>query len=267
MAGDESGADERGLFESFRPEPQIPRVPPAPVANADKGRRSAPANRPDHHGHRERLRERFRRNGSEALPDYELLELLLFRMLPRRDTKPIARELLRRFGSIAGVVGAPPARLSEVDGIGDMAAQDIKVVAALAQRMLKGEMTERPLLGSWKAVIDYCRAAMAYEEREQFRILFVDKKNRLIADEVQQTGTVDHAPVYPREVARRALELAATAVVLVHNHPSGDPTPSRADVQMTRQIMETLAPLSIAVHDHIVIGREGHASLRGLQLI
>ncbi|MEX3009186.1 DNA repair protein RadC [Hoeflea sp. TYP-13] len=220
-----------------------------------------------HHGHRERLRERFQNAGPEALADYELLELLLFRLIPRRDTKPIAKALLDRFGSISEIMGAPVNLLCEVQGIGETVAGDIKVIAALTQRMLRTDIINRPVLASWSAVVEYCKTAMAYERREQFRILFLDKKNTLIADEVQQSGTVDHTPVYPREVVRRALELSATAIILVHNHPSGDPTPSRADVEMTHKIIEAASPLDIAVHDHIIIGRAGHASLKGLALI
>ena len=165
------------------------------------------------------------------------------------------------------MLGAPEHLLREVDGIGEAAAADLKAVAAAASRMAKGAIAQRPVLGSWAQVIDYCRAAMAFEPREQFRILFLDKKNVLIADEVQQSGTVDHTPVYPREVIRRALELSATAIILVHNHPSGDPTPSRADIEMTKTIIETARPLGVTVHDHIIVGRNGHASLKGQQLI
>ena len=201
------------------------------------------------------------------MADYELLELLLFRLIPRRDTKPIAKALLDRFGSISEIIGAPEKLLREVPGIGKTVAGDLKVIAAVNNRMLKTEIVDRQVLASWSAVIDYCSAAMAFERRELFRILFLDKKNRLIADEVQQTGTVDHTPVYPREVVGRALELSATAIILVHNHPSGDPTPSRADVDMTRKIIEAAAALDITVHDHVIIGRDGHASLKGLSLI
>ena len=192
---------------------------------------------------------------------------MLFRLIPRRDTKPVAKALLEKFGSISEIMGAPEHLLCEVPGIGEQVATDMKAIAALHQRMLQTEMMDRPLLSSWSAVIDYCNAAMAHERREQFRLLFLDKKNRLIADEVQQSGTVDHTPVYPREVVRRALELSATAIILVHNHPSGDPTPSRADVEMTHRIIEAATPLGVAVHDHIIIGRAGHASLKGLSLI
>jgi DNA repair protein RadC len=229
-------------------------------------RKGAAPEKPHHLGHRQRLRERFRAAGAAALSDYEILELLLFRSIPRADTKERAKMLLKRFGSLAEVLGAPERLLREVDDIGESAALDLKIVAAAALRMARCEIAGREVLSSWNQVIDYCRAAMAFEEREQFRILFLDKKNALIADELQQ-GTVDHTPVYPREVVRRALELSATALILVHNHPSGDPTPSRADIDMTKTIIETARPLGIAVHDHIIIGKKGHASMKGLLLI
>lgn len=218
-------------------------------------------------GHRERLRNRFRDGGETALADYEILELLLFRLIPRRDTKPIAKALIARFQTLAGVLGAQPALLQEVKGVGETVALDLKLIAHVAQRMLKSELREKHVLSSWSSVIDYCHAAMAYEATEQFRILFLDKRNVLIADEIQGRGTIDHTPVYPREVVKRALELSATAIILVHNHPSGDPTPSRADIDMTRTIVDTAKPLGITVHDHIIIGKDGHASLRGLRLI
>ncbi len=218
-------------------------------------------------GHRERLRARFREAGGEALPDYELLELVLFRAIPRRDVKPIAKDLLKRFGSFAEVLAAPRGRLLEVKGLGEAVVDDLKAVEAAARRLTRGAVAKRPVLSSWSSVIDYCRTAMAFADREQFRILFLDKRNALIADEVQQTGTVDHTPVYPREVVKRALELSATAIILVHNHPSGDPSPSAADIRMTRDIVDIAKPLGVAVHDHIIVGREGHASLKGLQLI
>jgi DNA repair protein RadC len=218
-------------------------------------------------GHRERLKERFRSRGAEAFEDYELLELLLFRSLPRRDVKPIAKALIKRFGSFAEVLGAAPERLCEVDGVGESVATDLKIAAAAAARMLRGAVAERRVLGSWSAVIDYCRAAMAFAEREEFRVLYLDKRNALLGDEVQGRGTVDHTPVYPREVMRRALELGATAILLVHNHPSGDPTPSQADIRMTREIVSLAKGLGVEVHDHIIVGRNGHASLRGMALM
>jgi DNA repair protein RadC len=222
---------------------------------------------PHYIGHRERLRQRFREAGSDALSDYELLELLLFRVLPQRDVKPLAKSLLEKFGSFAEVIAAPEVRLAEVKGIGEASITDLKILQAAANRLLRGEVRKRPVLSSWSTVLDYCRTAQAFADREQFRVLFLDKRNQLIADEVQQTGTVDHTPVYPREVVKRALELSATAIILVHNHPSGDPTPSRADIQMTQQIIAVASPLGISVHDHIIVGKEGHASLKGLKLI
>ncbi|OQW55947.1 MAG: hypothetical protein A4S14_11210 [Proteobacteria bacterium SG_bin9] len=222
---------------------------------------------PHYHGHRERLRGRFRDVGADALSDYELLEMVLFRALPRRDVKPIAKDLIQRFGSFAEVVHAPEARLREVNGIGDAVVVEIKLIAATASRVTRGQLKQRTLLSSWAAVIDYCRTAMAFAEKEQFRILFLDKRNQLIADELQQVGTVDHTPVYPREVVKRALELSATAIILVHNHPSGDPTPSTADIQMTKAIVDIAGTLGIAVHDHIIVGKNGHASLKGMKLM
>jgi DNA repair protein RadC len=222
---------------------------------------------PHYHGHRERLRERFRDAGADALSDYELLEMVLFRALPRRDVKPLAKTLIGKFGSFAETVHAPAARLREVDGLGEAAITEIKLIAAAASRVAKGQLKQRTVLSSWSAVIEYCRAAMAFADKEQFRILFLDKRNQLIADELQQVGTIDHTPVYPREVVKRALELSATAIIMVHNHPSGDPTPSQADIQMTKAIVDISAPLGISVHDHIIVGKNGHASLKGLRLI
>lgn len=222
---------------------------------------------PHYHGHRERLRERFYAAGPDALTDYELLEMALFAAIPRRDTKPLAKALLKKFGSFAEVVHAPVARLREVEGVKDASINQLKLLAAAASRIAKGEIKGSIALSSWNDVIDYCRTSMAFADKEQFRLLFLDKRNQLIADEVQQTGTVDHTPVYPREVVKRALELSATAIVLVHNHPSGDPTPSRADIEMTKEIVETGKRLGITVHDHIIIGKKGHASMKGLMLI
>ena len=222
---------------------------------------------PHYHGHRERLRHRLREAGPEAIADYELLELVLFRAIPRRDVKPLAKALVARFGSFAEAVAAPAERLAEVDGMSAGAIDEFKIVEASAKRFAKGVARKRLSIGSWSEVVDYCRTAMAFDEREEFRVLFLDKKNGLIADELQGVGTVDQTPVYPREVVRRALELAATAVILVHNHPSGDPTPSAQDVKMTQEIIAVAAPLGVAVHDHIIVGRHGHASLRGLRLI
>lgn len=222
---------------------------------------------PHYHGHRERLRTRFREAGADALSDYELLELLLFRAMPRRDVKPLAKSLLAKFGSFAEVIAAPPARLAEVKGIGQAGITEFKIVQAAASRLLRSAVKKRPVLSSWSTVLDYCRTAQAFADREQFRVLFLDKRNALIADEVQQTGTVDHTPVYPREVVKRALELSATAIILVHNHPGGDPTPSHADIEMTKRIIEVARGLGIEVHDHIIVGKDGHASLKALKLI
>jgi DNA repair protein RadC len=228
----------------------------------------APADKAAHyHGHRQRLRQRFLAAGSEAISDYEMLELILFRAIPQRDVKPLAKELLATFGSFSEVIAAPVERLKEVDGLGEAAITELKIVQAAANRLVRGEVKQRQVLSSWSNVLDYCRAAMAFESKEHFRILFLDKGNHLIADEQHQTGTVDHTPVYPREVVKRALELSATAVILVHNHPSGDPTPSRADIDMTRAIAEVARPLGISVHDHLIVGKDGHASLKALKLM
>lgn len=221
---------------------------------------------PLHLGHRERLRLRFRNGGADALPDYELLELVLFRAIPRRDTKDLAKRLIARFGSFAEVVNAPIARLKEVKDVGEAVITELKLIHASALRLTRSTIIEKPALSSWQQVIDYVTAAQAFEHREIFRILFLDKKNRLIADEIQGTGTVDHTPVYIREVVKRALELSSTAIILVHNHPSGDPAPSRADIDMTKLIELAAKPLGISVHDHIIVGRSGHASLKALRL-
>jgi len=222
---------------------------------------------PHYHGHRARLRERLREAGSEALADYELLEMALFGANSRSDTKKLAKDLIAEFGSFAAVIAAPRERLEDVDGVGEGAIAALKVVEAAARRMLRGEIERRAVLSSWSAVLDYVRAAQAFAAKEQFRILFLDKRNQLIADEVQQEGTVDHTPVYPREVVKRALELSATAIILVHNHPSGDPTPSAADIEMTKRIARAAEPLGVALHDHIIVGKDGHASLKGMKLI
>ncbi len=235
--------------------------------NIDGFGEASKAGKPHFHGHRGRLREKFRTKGADALADYELLELILFRSIPRRDIKPLAKQLLNDFGSLAEILGATPSRLSSVNGLGESVVSDLKLIHAAANTMNAEKIRDRTLLGSWSSVLDYCRTTMAFSEIEQFRILFLDKKNFLITDEVQQTGTVDHTPVYPREVAKRALELSSSAILLVHNHPSGDPTPSTADIEMTKTIINTLEPLGVAVHDHIIIARDGHASLKGLNLI
>jgi DNA repair protein RadC len=232
-------------------------IPPAPKL-------AEPVAKPadDHKGHRERVRQRFLKVGGDAFEDYELLEMVLFLAIPFKDTKPLAKALLREFGSFSAVFTASHARLAKFPGLNASSAANLKVVQSVAARFAReGIDVEKPILSSWSQLIDYCRSAMAYESIEQFRILFLDKKNRLIADEVQQTGTV-----YPREVIKRTLELSASALILVHNHPSGDPSPSAADVKMTRDIAEIAKQMGITLHDHIIIGRSGHASLRGLKL-
>ena len=227
----------------------------------------APKPRPHYAGHRDRLRERALAGGLAALPDYEVLELQLFRAIPRGDVKPLAKQLLARFGSLAGVLGATVEELKTVRGVGDALALDLKLLHETTLRVAREAVGRRPVISSWSALLAYVKTALAHEAREQFRVLFLDKKNQLIADEVMNRGTVDHAPVYPREVMRRALELSSSAVILVHNHPSGDPTPSSADVDMTRQIVEAGRSLRIAVHDHLVVGRDGVASFKALGLL
>ena len=222
---------------------------------------------PHYHGHRQRLRDRFMDAGEAALADYEMLELLLFRAIARRDVKPLAKALITRFGSFAETVAARPERLREVEGLSEAAIVEIKLVEAAAKRLARGALQKRPVLSSFMEVLDYCRTAMAFAEREEFRILFLDKRNALIADEVQGVGTIDHTPVYPREIVRRALELGSSALILAHNHPSGDPTPSAADIRMTKDIAAIAQPFGITVHDHLIVGRHGHASFRGLKLI
>jgi DNA repair protein RadC len=231
------------------------------------GKAPAGAEAPHYVGHRERLRERFRKAGADSLAEYELLELVLFRAMPRRDVKPLAKALIARFGSFAEVVSARPERLQEIDGLGEAAIAELKIIEAAARRFAKSSIEKRPSLSSFTAVVDYCRTAMAFLDREEFRILFLDKKNHLLADEVLGTGTIDHAPVYPREIMRRALELGACAIILVHNHPSGDPQPSTEDIHLTHQIIAVGKPLNVMVHDHLIVGRHGHASLKALRLI
>jgi DNA repair protein RadC len=222
---------------------------------------------PHYHGHRQRLRARFLAGGPDALPDYELLELLLFMAIPQRDTKPLAKALIVHFGSFADVIAAAPDRLKEVDGVKDATVAALKIVAAAALRLAKAQIIGKPALSSWDALLDYCSAVMGRTQTEEFRVLFLDRKNVLVADEVHQKGTVDHTPVYPREVVKRALELGASALILVHNHPSGDPTPSRADIAMTQEIAAAAKALKIEVHDHLVIGRGKHASFKALGLL
>lgn len=223
--------------------------------------------KPHFHGHRQRLRQRFLSAGGETLPDYELLELLLFGAIPRGDVKPLAKRLLARFGDFAGVITAPAERLGEVDGVGDSVVAALKAVESGAQRLARGRLAGRPALSSWDVLQEYLQVAMGHAQDESFRILFLDRKNHLLADEVQQRGTVDQAPVYPREVVKRALELGATALIMVHNHPSGDPTPSRADIEMTRQVVAAALAMGIVVHDHVVVGHGRNASFKALGLL
>jgi len=213
--------------------------------------------------HRQRLRERFLRGGASSMPDYELLELVLFRAIARQDVKPLARRLLEVFGDFSAVLSAPVARLEQVTGVGPSVVQELKIVEAAAHRLARTRVMNRAVLSSWDALLDYCRAAMAHRETEQFRILYLDRKNVLIAEEEQARGTVDHVPVYPREVVKRALELNASALILVHNHPSGDPTPSEADILVTNQVLDAAGVLGIVLHDHLVIGKTRVLSFRG----
>lgn len=223
--------------------------------------------KPHYHGHRDRLRARFKEGGVSALADYELLELYLFNSIPQGDVKPVAKALIEKFGSFAEVCAAPIHRLTEVKGIGPKTALDLQILKAAATKLGQESVLGRPILSSWTALLDYCRSAMQFEGVEQFRVLFLDRKNRLIADEVLGQGTVDRAPVYPREIMKRALDLEATALILCHNHPSGDPTPSQSDIDMTHHIITAAKPLSISVHDHLIIGRENIASFKTLGLM
>ncbi|TAL04792.1 MAG: JAB domain-containing protein [Rhodospirillaceae bacterium] len=228
---------------------------------------TATPSKPHYHGHRDRLRHRFLEAGPDSLQDYELLELLLFSAIPQRDTKPIAKALIAKFGSFGEVISAEPEKLAEVDGIKTVAITTLKAVQAAAQRLLRTQVKDQPVITSWAALIDYCTAQMAYDPTEQFRLLFLDRKNRLIADEAQQKGTVDHTPVYPREVVKRALELNASAIIMVHNHPSGDPTPSRADVDMTRKVKDAAVAVGLTLHDHVIVSRGGAKSFKNEGLL
>ena len=217
--------------------------------------------------HRKRLRERFLTGGAAALPDYEMLELILFRAIPRQDVKPLAHQLLDVFGDFNRVLSAPTSRLAEVKGVGDAVIAELKIVEAAAQRLARSRILQRHVISSWDAVLDYCHTTMAHRDTEQFRVLYLDRKNVLVADEAQAQGTVDHVPVYPREVVKRALELNASALILVHNHPSGDPTPSEADIAMTRQVQIAAEALGLTLHDHLVIGKSRELSFRSQGLL
>jgi DNA repair protein RadC len=226
----------------------------------------ADAAKPHYLGHRKRLRQRFL-EAPEALPDYEVLELLLATAIPQGDVKPLAKGLIDRFGSFADVLSASPEQLMTVTGVKEASATALKVVREAAVRLARAPVINRPVISSWDALLDYCRTAMATLATEQFRLLFLDRKNVLIADEVQQQGTVDHTPLYPREVVKRALELHASALIMVHNHPSGDPAPSKADIDMTRTVADALRAVGIQVHDHLVVGRKGHTSFKSMGLL
>ncbi|WP_181449424.1 RadC family protein [Azospirillum thermophilum] len=261
--------------------PTAPRLPFGDGGTLPGPSDDAPGASPDepedlgsfHHDHRDRLRRRFLDKGADALADYELLEMVLFAASPRKDVKPLAKALLASFGDLWGVVNAPAARLRGIKAGGvslssDNAVAMVRIVGAAAQRALQQRVINRPVLASWQALLDYCAAAMAHEPTEQFRLLFLDRRNTLIADEVQQRGTIDHTPVYPREVVKRALELNAAALILVHNHPSGDPTPSRADIEMTKEIVRAATVIGVAVHDHLIIGKGGrHTSFKAQRLL
>ncbi len=236
----------------------------SPAAKTAPDKSKAP---PHHTGHRDRLRERFLKSGLDGVQDYELLEIILFSAIPRRDVKPLAKQLLQEFGGISGVLNASAADLQKVKGMSENAAVLFKAVQGLTQKMLIADIGKKPVLSSWQKLIDYCHVAMAHEKREHFRVLFLNRKNQLIADEVQQVGTVDHTPVYPREIVRRALELGATALILVHNHPSGDPRPSDPDIAMTQEIIRAAAALDILVHDHLIISQNGHVSFKSLGIL
>jgi DNA repair protein RadC len=221
---------------------------------------------PHYHGHRDRLRQRFRESPT-SLADYELLELVLFLAIPQRDVKPLAKNLIQRFGGLSALLNAPTEELTKIDGIKENTALALKSIAALSHRALKNEIMKKPVLNSWDRLMDYCVSTMAHESREHFRILFLNKKNEMIADEIQNSGTVDHTPAYPREIMKRALELSATALILVHNHPSGDPKPSAADIEMTRAILRAAEPFNIIIHDHVIVSKNGYSSFKSLGLI
>lgn len=255
----------RGMAQSFN-EPFLPLVAPDcdPDCDGDEAVPVALTGRLPSYivDHRQRLRDRFMQAGGQAMPDYELLELVLFRAIPRQDVKPLARLLLDTFGDFNRVISASPARLQMVKGIGPAVVLELKLLEAAAQRMMRARVMQKPILSSWDALLDYCHTTMAHRETEQFRVLFLDRKNVLIADEEQAKGTVDHVPVYPREIVKRALELNASSLILVHNHPSGDPTPSDADLSMTRQVLDACEALGLTLHDHLIIGKSRELSFR-----
>lgn len=261
----------RGLADLDRrlPPPGAGIAPAGPRDGAQRafGPDPGAAARPHYWGHRERLRQRFLAGGTAAMPDYELLELVLFNAVPRIDVKPLAKALLAAFGDLNGVIAAPEQRLMATPGVTDKVHFQLKLLEAVAHRMARATVMQREVLGSWDALMRYCKTVMAYRDTERFRVLFLDRKNVLIADEEQARGTVDHVPVYPREVAKRALELNASALILVHNHPSGDPTPSQADIDMTEAIETACNAIGVTLHDHVVIGKGSDASFRTLGLL
>lgn len=221
---------------------------------------------PHHSGHRDRLRERFLRGGVDALADYEILELILFMALPRRDVKPLAKKLIQNFGSFNNVFHASVADLVSF-GLSETTAISIKTIEAASFHLMKQDIIGTTVLNSWQKLQDYLQATMAHEQKEYFRLLFLNKKNELIADEIQQSGTVDHTPAYPREIIKRALELSATAIILVHNHPSGDSMPSKADIDLTQIIIAAAKPLGIVIHDHLIVSKKGVTSLKNKGLM
>ena len=222
---------------------------------------------PHYKGHRQRLRERFLNGGPDALADYELIELVLFMAIPRRDVKPLAKTLLTTFGSLSELMAASIEELIKINGISENTAVAIKTTHSISSRAMKQELKQKPVLNNWTRLMDYCHATMAHEKKEHFRILFLNKKNELLADEIQGSGTVDHTPAYPREIMKRSLELGATAIILMHNHPSGDSTPSQADIDLTHQIIRAADPFNIHIHDHIIISRNGYSSMKNKGLI
>lgn len=260
----------RGLDDLDRRVPPPSALPggwTAPGETPGPGSGGAQGHRPHYWGHRQRLRDRFLSGGHASMPEYELLELVLFNAIPRIDVKPLAKELLATFGDLNGVIAASQHRLLQVPGTTDRVWYHLRLLEAIAHRMARAKVLQKPVIASWDALMSYCKTVMAHRETEQFRILFLDAKNTMMADEEQARGTVNHVPVYPREVAKRALELNASAIILVHNHPSGDPTPSQADIDMTEQIALACDSIGVTIHDHVVIGRERDASFRALGLL